>query len=111
MNVVNRSSGNEWLVLTEDEIRYMIQARIMFHSNEDPEIHIIKPKKRKYVDIDECSICLSDKKRVLQQTDCGHIFCRTCSNTHFHSSDRCPMCRKIVESLTNVYKRLKKNKK
>ena len=45
----------------------------------------------------ECSICLiklDNKKRIISQLNCDHLFHKTCINKWFKQKYTCPNCRK-----------------
>lgn len=116
LNMVQAFGEEESMGLNEEQIRFMLDARSMFYTQvfgsepdqeEDMMVHsnivYLIPKKKNYTDKNDCSICLSQRKRTLQRTDCGHTFCTGCSEQHFKNKDTCPMCRATVSTLTKVY--------
>ena len=50
---------------------------------------------------EQCSICLevSDGEQIT--TECGHVFCKECIETHLQISNQCPICRQIITKLYN----------
>jgi hypothetical protein len=54
------------------------------------------------VNISECPVCLSDRMRIFQETNCGHHFCLACTKKHFSKHTECPICRTEVVQLKRV---------
>ena len=46
-----------------------------------------------------CSVCLSNiPKNNVAITDCRHLFCKDCISNSLHFSERCPVCRRTINS-------------
>ena len=52
--------------------------------------------------VKQCAVCLDElgTKNVMT-TECGHTFCATCIITNLHHSNKCPMCRTVIDSDAN----------
>ena len=48
---------------------------------------------------EQCAVCLQDlgSKNVMT-TDCGHTFCASCIIKNLHHSNKCPMCRTVIDT-------------
>lgn len=53
-------------------------------------------------DVLQCAICLSDDKDTVL-LPCRHLcMCRECANTYRQQSNKCPICRRVVESILHI---------
>lgn len=48
-----------------------------------------------------CSICIEVTEGEQITTECGHVFCKECIETHLKTSNQCPICRQIITKLYN----------
>jgi hypothetical protein len=46
-----------------------------------------------------CPICYGRRFHTMERTNCGHLFCPSCSETYFAKNKSCPMCRSMVCTL------------
>jgi len=63
----------------------------------EPVMHRL-PVKQKVVK-ESCPICYGRRFHTMERTNCGHLFCPCCSETHFAKNQTCPMCRSLVYEL------------
>ncbi|KAJ2078282.1 hypothetical protein H4R24_004590 [Coemansia sp. RSA 988] len=50
----------------------------------------------------QCAICLSDDRDTVM-LPCRHLcMCRECANTYRQQSNKCPICRTVVESILHI---------
>ncbi|KAJ1728676.1 hypothetical protein LPJ72_005358 [Coemansia sp. Benny D160-2] len=53
----------------------------------------------------QCAICLSDERDTVI-LPCRHLcMCRECANTYRQQSNKCPICRTVVESILHIESR------
>jgi WD40 repeat protein len=58
-------------------------------------------KINKYVKRFTCSICLENEINLLLNP-CGHPYCKNCIDKWLNKNASCPLCRKKIESVTNI---------
>ena len=46
--------------------------------------------------MNSCTICMKEDiiDEDIYTTDCNHIFCKNCIQTHIKKSNKCPICNK-----------------
>lgn len=50
----------------------------------------------------QCAVCLDELgKTNVMTTECGHTFCATCIIKNLHHSNKCPMCRTVLDTESN----------
>ncbi|KAJ1904859.1 hypothetical protein LPJ81_002244 [Coemansia sp. IMI 209127] len=53
----------------------------------------------------QCAICLSDERDTVM-LPCRHLcMCRECANTYRQQSNKCPICRTVVETILHIESR------
>jgi hypothetical protein len=88
--------------------------RLLFQSIEEVELWrqtkmqppiVFSQKKCSHLDSIDCPICLVDgiDKPAAQQYNCYHIFCSLCSEMLLHKSDKCPLCRRQINTVVTFY--------
>ncbi|KAJ2136499.1 hypothetical protein J3F82_006321, partial [Coemansia sp. RSA 637] len=50
----------------------------------------------------QCAICLSDDRDTVM-LPCRHLcMCRECANTYRQQSNKCPICRTVIETILHI---------
>ena len=81
-----------------DLLRYNNYLTIYINSMKERKYpyHIRSIILEKYIDIEECSICLMILDGNSSITKCGHVFHQECLKSALDINAKCPYCREII---------------
>ena len=96
----NINLNNPFITNNDDPSKFQEKCKQNFYNFIDsmnPNVLCLKGN------IPKCPICLGNFVEPVKPDSCMHIFCRFCLLMWLQKKSHCPLCRRNIKEITNIY--------